>query len=87
MKFDIFSSFNIIAGMHEKWWRRGDPNSWSLVDSTNEDALAIVSVRKEWEILKGNGIGITIYRTPAGIFRAEEESDGTLIRLEKIERS
>lgn len=73
--------------MHEKWWEMGDPDAWSLLDSKNEDALTIVSMRKNWEILDGNGVGITIYRTPAGIFRAEEESDGTLIRLERIEMS
>lgn len=71
--------------MTEKWWEKGDPNVASLFNTANEDALTVQSMRKEWEMIEGDGTGISIYRTPAGIFRVEEESDGTLIRLERID--
>ncbi|MCJ7793079.1 MAG: hypothetical protein MUP45_03820 [Candidatus Marinimicrobia bacterium] len=65
--------------MQEKW--RGDGSA----ESGAEELALTRKLRENWKILEGDGTGITIYETPSGIFKAEEEPDGTLIRLERIE--
>lgn len=81
----VFIVTSIILRMTEKWWKNSNEINSSRVSYTIENALTISSLRSDWEILSGNGIGITIYKTPGGIFRAVELENGTLIRLERIE--
>ncbi|HKZ65607.1 MAG TPA: hypothetical protein VJ111_04595 [Chitinophagaceae bacterium] len=73
--------------MQEKWWEKGNPNAPSIIfwPSLDEAALSVQILRLSWVILKGNGVGETIYRTPSGVFRAIEEPDGTLVRLERLD--
>ncbi|OGM02334.1 hypothetical protein A2115_03165 [Candidatus Woesebacteria bacterium GWA1_41_8] len=72
--------------MTEKWWQRFDPEAKSMFwPSLNEEAGIVSSLRKNWQILEGTGTGETIYQTPSGFFRAIEEEDGTLVRLERLE--
>lgn len=61
-----------------------DPNLGPVHVEKNENALSVQSMRQNWIILEGSGVGVTIYKTPAGIFRAQEMADGTLVRLERM---
>ena len=65
--------------MQEQKWR-GDGSA----ESGAEELALTRKLRENWEILEGDGTGITTYKTPSGIYEAEVGSDGTLIRLERI---
>lgn len=71
--------------MQEKWWRKGNPNNQDQHNLTNEIALTIESIREKWEVLCVIDTGLTVYKTPAGVFLTEEDEFGVLVRLERID--
>ncbi len=71
--------------MIEMWWESETPSSEFCFSLINENTFSTEEVRKEWVVLNECGNGVTIYQTPAGIYRVEEKPDGTLVRLEYLE--
>lgn len=71
--------------MQERWWKKGNPNNQDQRNLTNEIALTIESIREKWEVICVIDKGLTVYKTPAGMFLTEEDECGVLVRLERID--
>lgn len=73
--------------MTEKWWQKIIPKGlpWYEERLQEENADTVNSMRGKWKVLEELSEGVTIYQTPAGIYKVEEKPDGRLVRLEWIE--